>query len=418
MCDDSMQNYNQNPVNFPFQKEKTEIFDLTFDGNKKANSSFTDNSQHFASTTFTNSTTNYQSESNSNLNLQLLSPPPAKIRILTEPLNNYNNSMPSSSSQGFNTPHVRMCRKCSFHGQKNPYKNHTSCPYKFCICSECQILNARKQKRKDFYNRFNLSLQVPKLDSTIEKAFDSTKNDSLKIRHEDKVEWIQYTNDLDKGFLVEGGKTNTGVISYIGRGYHNGHLLPTAIFPSTNPNNIALFKSTLNGNVYHLVNCEALIIADFEWKKNEMGKIPSNAVFCGIVNDDFQYVGRALYNESIIIGRVSKESGCLYILYGNEEILIQSFEVLVDKNNDITLTDEVPSQPTFDVPTKPSRNINENQCTICFESPVVGIFKECMHACLCADCIDIVNRKKEYNGKVMCPICRKLNYKAEKFFMV
>lgn len=42
-------------------------------------------------------------------------------------------------------------------------------------------------------------------------------------------------------------------------------------------------------------------------------------------------------------------------------------------------------------------------CLVCFkEAPIVGIFIKCCHACLCFDCISLINEKRKKNRKVNC----------------
>lgn len=87
---------------------------------------------------------------------------------------------------------------------------------------------------------------------------------------------------------------------------------------------------TVNGNL--LIFCLQILCGfDAEWVKTEGDKIPNNAFVAGYseVRNGPLYIGRAMHDGNLLIGKVHTLYKQCYLPYKNKEIGVSSYEILV-----------------------------------------------------------------------------------------
>lgn len=131
---------------------------------------------------------------------------------------------------------------------------------------------------------------------------------------------------LDKKAVL-GGKDSDGSPIYVGKALHNGVYLPAKIIPSknacyigkSNHNLIKLIERLLitkrkfsttayNGVEVFVENFEVLEAKEnkFTWEPASDGRIAAGAVSTGREGNDEIFIGRAPYQGSMTVGKVSK----------------------------------------------------------------------------------------------------------------
>jgi hypothetical protein len=70
--------------------------------------------------------------------------------------------------------------------------------------------------------------------------------------------------------------------------------------------------------------------AALSWIDATNGEVPPNAVVGGSEpGGEVIYIGRAIHNGTVTVGKVHPSHGCCYVSYGGEEICFKEYEILV-----------------------------------------------------------------------------------------
>lgn len=70
-------------------------------------------------------------------------------------------------------------------------------------------------------------------------------------------------------------------------------------------------------------------VKDFEWVPASHGNVPEKAVSSGTDCGEAIFVGRALFESSMTVGKIHPSHGCIYIPYNGLEIRLPDYEVLI-----------------------------------------------------------------------------------------
>ena len=134
-------------------------------------------------------------------------------------------------------------------------------------------------------------------------------------------------SSLPKDAILAGRDADKSPI-YVGRALFSGHRLPAKVIPSKKACYIAF-----NGLEHSVQDFEVLIgKADkFTWEAASNGKVPENAISSDKVNNEELFIGRAVFEGSITVGKVHPSHSCLYIPFAGKEHSIRHYEVLVYK---------------------------------------------------------------------------------------
>nr|XP_043067383.1 natterin-4-like [Drosophila bipectinata] len=138
--------------------------------------------------------------------------------------------------------------------------------------------------------------------------------------------WIHSTSQsaLPLG-AVKGGYDTDGSPLYVGRAYHEGSLLPAKVSPSRGLAYVANY-----GKEHRKTNYDVLVGEGYRWIPDNYGHVPATAVIGGKNKQgETLYIGRAMYKNSLVIGKIHQSHGCLYIPFGGKEVAIRQYEVLV-----------------------------------------------------------------------------------------
>lgn len=112
---------------------------------------------------------------------------------------------------------------------------------------------------------------------------------------------------------------------YICRGYYERDLTPGMYIPDLKKAFIAFL-----GYEYQIHDFEVLVGGGLEWVPAINGESPSNAIEGGIdENQDIFYIGRGVYNNTVLPGKVHRLNRCLYVQYKGFERCLKIYEVLV-----------------------------------------------------------------------------------------
>lgn len=107
---------------------------------------------------------------------------------------------------------------------------------------------------------------------------------------------------------------------------HEGHLLPCKVIP-----NKRVACVTLHGLEIQKQSFEILIGSCSKWEAAREGNIPRNAFPGGYTKQgEVLYIGRANYNGGLIVGRIHKSHGCIYIGANGREHSLAAYEVLIE----------------------------------------------------------------------------------------
>nr|XP_043067382.1 uncharacterized protein LOC108123965 [Drosophila bipectinata] len=133
---------------------------------------------------------------------------------------------------------------------------------------------------------------------------------------------------VNSGFppiAVKGGYDTDGSPHYVGRAYHEGSLLPAKVSPSRGLAHVANY-----GKEHKKTTFDVLVGEGYSWVPDNYGHVPATAVIGGKKkNGEILYIGRAMYKNSLVIGKIDQSHGCLYIPFGGKEVAIRQYEVLV-----------------------------------------------------------------------------------------
>lgn len=111
-------------------------------------------------------------------------------------------------------------------------------------------------------------------------------------------------------------------------------MLPAKVIPNKGKAYVCFGGSEIEVGDY-----EVLSGLHYEWIHSSNGNVPDGAVKVGRAGDgDFLYAGRGRWEGSLSVGKVHPSHGCLYIPYGEEEIKLTEYEVLVQPDKWIDAT--------------------------------------------------------------------------------
>ncbi|KAH8353906.1 hypothetical protein KR067_001065, partial [Drosophila pandora] len=128
---------------------------------------------------------------------------------------------------------------------------------------------------------------------------------------------------MPPGAVVAGHDSDRTPI-YAGRALHEGEMLPAKVVPSKGCAYVCY-----GGYEIQKYNYEVLTGHGYLWARSGH-HIPPNAVTTGRArNGEILYYGRGHYQGSLTPGLVSASQRCLYIPYGNREIRINDYEILI-----------------------------------------------------------------------------------------
>ncbi|XP_018321874.1 natterin-3 [Agrilus planipennis] len=117
---------------------------------------------------------------------------------------------------------------------------------------------------------------------------------------------------------------------YIGRVFHENHLLPAKIIPKKKNAFVAY-----GGQEHKKSSAQILIENDqnrFEWIEKQGPSIPPNAVKGGTTElGEPLYIGRVWFKGSKTIGKIHPSHGCLYIAFDGLEYGFKKYEIFVRK---------------------------------------------------------------------------------------
>ncbi|XP_065893534.1 uncharacterized protein [Dysidea avara] len=165
------------------------------------------------------------------------------------------------------------------------------------------------------------------------------------------INWVTVSGGRLPTNAIAAGVAPNGELLYVGRREYSGDVVLGYIVPSEKCLHVNYF-----GQHCHNSDYEALTIEDqngFEWGVYSNGEVPPHAVY-GNKDHDGLYVGRTVTGSDIstattwngvsinlphgrvsntqLIGYINCSHECMYVPWGSEEIIYQSYEVIVLKN--------------------------------------------------------------------------------------
>ena len=170
------------------------------------------------------------------------------------------------------------------------------------------------------------------------------------------INWVTVSDGYLPTNAIAAGVAPNGEVLYVGRREYSGDVIPGYIVPSEKCLHVSYF-----GEHCHSSDYEALTIEDqndFEFGLYSNGEVPTHAVYADKEHDGL-YVGRTVTGistattwnrESInlphgrvsntqLIGYINCSHECMYVPWNGEEIIYQSYEVMVLKMRPESLKD-------------------------------------------------------------------------------
>ncbi|XP_055845961.1 uncharacterized protein LOC129911950 [Episyrphus balteatus] len=146
--------------------------------------------------------------------------------------------------------------------------------------------------------------------------------------------WISQSNGSIPNEAVAAGVDSDGDTIYIGRASLNNDLLPAKVIPNKGKAYVSH-----SGQEHEVSNYDVLCGHFYDWADDSDGNVPSTAVKSGLTCDgEILYVGRGTHEGSLTVGKIHPSHGCLYIPYGDSEVKLTSYEVLVQPEQWIDAT--------------------------------------------------------------------------------
>nr|WCR32668.1 farnesoic acid O-methyltransferase isoform A [Pyrrhocoris apterus] len=135
--------------------------------------------------------------------------------------------------------------------------------------------------------------------------------------------WLSDSGGRVPPNAVKGGFDNEQL--YIGRAHFKGTLTPGKIHPSH-----GVCYVPWGGEEHACPEYEVLCDCRGVWVKATGVNVPPNAIKGGVTEDgEPLYIGRAVHNSTMTVGKVQKSHGKCYIPYAGGEIGTENYEVLV-----------------------------------------------------------------------------------------
>ncbi|XP_055914857.1 uncharacterized protein LOC129948065 isoform X2 [Eupeodes corollae] len=146
--------------------------------------------------------------------------------------------------------------------------------------------------------------------------------------------WISQSNGSIPSEAVAAGVDSDGDAIYIGRASFNNDLLPAKVIPNKGKAYVSH-----GGQEHEVSKYDVLCGLYYSWASDTDGNVPPTAVKSGLTCDgETLYVGRGFHQGSLTVGKIHPSHGCLYIPYGESEVKLTSYEVLVQPEQWIEAT--------------------------------------------------------------------------------
>jgi len=140
------------------------------------------------------------------------------------------------------------------------------------------------------------------------------------------LEWVSASGGKHPKDSVRAGY-DSGEKVYVVRAHHEGATTPGKLHNG-------------HSHVYIPYNMTEVSVEDYEvltgppaalsWIEGQNGEVPSNAVVGGQDADgETIYIGRAIHQGTVTVGKVHPSHGCCYVSYGGEELNFKEYEILV-----------------------------------------------------------------------------------------
>ncbi|XP_037887739.1 uncharacterized protein LOC119636465 [Glossina fuscipes] len=182
---------------------------------------------------------------------------------------------------------------------------------------------------------------------------------AIKTEETTGYRWQRFAhNEVRPHDAVMGGNDSDGCPIYVGRAKHDGKMLVANIVPAKLSNFISH-----RGQEIVKVDVDILCGRHLVWLSCRNHQIPTNAVLCSDAGSNQRfYVGRGYFENSLIVGKISKIHRALFIPYKGSERRLENYEVLVEnEEREICRTIEHCSLKTPQPTPSPSPSINFNK---------------------------------------------------------
>ncbi|XP_023032822.1 uncharacterized protein LOC6638252 [Drosophila willistoni] len=140
------------------------------------------------------------------------------------------------------------------------------------------------------------------------------------------IEWVRSSVNSPlppNAFHV--GQDGDGAEMYVGRAIFRGDILPAKVIPRRREAYVSH-----SGREHEITHYEVLVGQRFDWIGCGDGLVPNNAISTGKASTGENiYIGRAVYENTVTVGKIQQSCGCLYLSYQGKEISIRTYEVLV-----------------------------------------------------------------------------------------
>lgn len=195
----------------------------------------------------------------------------------------------------------------------------------------------------------------------------------IKTEETKGYRWQHYTfNDVKPRDAIVGGNDFDGCPIYVGRAEHNGKMLVANIVPAKHSNFISWC-----GQQIIKVDVEILCGRNLKWLRCNNHQIPANAVSCNDTNSGNRlYVGRGNFENSLIVGKISKIHRALFIPYKGSERRLTNYEILVeyDESEICRTMDNLHPKTPQPMPFLPSTNLsNASNYALATAPPLVPL---------------------------------------------
>jgi len=140
------------------------------------------------------------------------------------------------------------------------------------------------------------------------------------------LEWVSASSGRHPKDSVRAGY-DSGEKVYVARAHHEGAIVPGKLHNG-------------HSHVYIPYNMVEVPVENYEvltgppaalsWVDSANGEIPPNAVIGGHeTNGEAMYIGRAIHNGTVTVGKIHPSHQCCYVAYGGEELNFKEYEILV-----------------------------------------------------------------------------------------
>jgi len=140
------------------------------------------------------------------------------------------------------------------------------------------------------------------------------------------ISWVPQSGGDRPKFAVHAG-IDEGAKLFVARAHHDGALVPGKLHVGHSSIYIPYNMKEEPKDDYEVLIAPP---ASVSWVPGEGGSIPDNAIPGGYEsNGETMYIGRAIHNGKVTIGKVHPSHGVCYVAYGGEELNFSEYEILV-----------------------------------------------------------------------------------------